>query len=61
MAKTLDAKYKMLRKSLKTTKGVIYMYNRPFHYPEDHGGVKPKRLSPFVGPKSKISKKLDQN
>ena len=36
------------------------MYIRPFHYPEDHGGVKPKELSPFVGPKSKISDKLDQ-
>ena len=32
------------------------MYVRPFHYSEDHGGVKPKELSPFVGPKSKISK-----
>ena len=21
---------------------------RPFHYPKDHGGVKPKELSPFV-------------
>jgi hypothetical protein len=31
------------------------MYIRPFHYPEDHGGVKSKELSPFVGPKSKIS------
>ena len=37
------------------------MYNRPFHYPEDHGGVKPTELSPFVGSKSKISEKLDQN
>ena len=34
---------------------------RPFHYPEDHGGVKPKELSPFVGRKSEISEKLDQN
>jgi len=34
---------------------------RPFHYPEDHGGVKPKELSPFVGPKSEISERLDQN
>ena len=30
-------------------------------YPEDHGGMKSKELSPFVGPKSKISEKLDQN
>ena len=37
------------------------MYFWPFHYPEDHGGVKPKELSPFVGPKSNISEKLDQN
>ena len=28
---------------------------------EDHGGVKPKELSTFVGLKSKISEKLDQN
>ena len=46
----------------RTKKGyTYYMYVRPFHYPEDHGGVKPKELSPFVGPKSKISEKLDQN
>ena len=30
---------------------------RPFHYPEDHGGVKPKEFSAYVGPKSKISEK----
>ena len=23
------------------------VYIRPFHYPEDHGGVKPKELSPL--------------
>ena len=34
------------------------IYIRPFHYPEDHGGVNPKDLSPFVGPKSKILEKL---
>ena len=34
---------------------------RPFHYPEDHGGMKSKELSQYVGPKSKISEKLDQN
>ena len=46
----------------RTKKGyIICNYVRPFHYPEDHGGVRPKELSPFVGPKSKISEKLDQN
>ena len=30
-------------------------------YPEDHGGVKSKELSLFVGPKFKISEKLDCN
>jgi hypothetical protein len=35
------------------------IYIRPFHYPKDPGGVMPKELSPFVGPKSKISEKLD--
>jgi hypothetical protein len=35
--------------------------SRPFHYLEDHGGVKPKELLSFVGPKSEISEKLDQN
>ena len=30
------------------------MYVRPFHYSEDHGGVKPKELSIFVDPKFKI-------
>ena len=34
---------------------------RPFHYPEDHGGVKPNEFSIYVGPKSKISEKFDQN
>ena len=28
-------------------------YIRPFHQLEDHGGVRSKELSPFVGPKSK--------
>ena len=37
------------------------MYIRQFHYPEDHGGMKPEELSPFAGPKSKISEKLDPN
>ena len=37
------------------------VYVRPFHYLEDHGGVKPKELSPYDGPKFKISEKLDQN
>ena len=37
------------------------VYNRLFHYPKDRGGMKPNELSPFVGPKSKISEKLDQN
>ena len=41
--------------------GQNMMYIRPFHYPEDHGGLKPKEVSPFVDPKSKISEKLDQN
>ena len=27
---------------------------RPLHYPEDHGGMKPKELSLLVGPKFKI-------
>ena len=39
----------------------LCMHIRPFHYLKDHGGVKPEELSPFVGPKSKISEKLDQN
>ena len=39
----------------------LIVFIRLFHYPEDHGGVKPKELSPFVGPKSKISEKLEQN
>jgi hypothetical protein len=34
---------------------------KPFHSPKDHGGVIPEEMSPFVGPKSKISEKLDQN
>ena len=38
----------------------MYVYTRLFHYSVDPGGVKPKELSPFVGPKSKISDKLDQ-
>ena len=29
------------------------MYIRPFHYPEGHGGVKPKEFSIFTGPKSR--------
>ena len=33
------------------------MIKRPFHYPEDHGGGKPKELSKLLGPKSKISEK----
>ena len=37
------------------------LYIRPFHYPEDHGGVKPKEFSIYLGPKSKISEKTDQN
>ena len=43
------------------SKWFIYLHNRPFHYPEDYGGVKSKELSSFVGPKSKNSEKLDQN
>ena len=37
------------------------IFTPAFHHPEDCDGVKPKELSPFVGPKSKISEKLDQN
>ena len=40
---------------------IASMFSRPFHYTEDHDGVKPKQKSPFVGPKSKISEKLDKN
>ena len=40
---------------------VCTMYIRPFHYPEDHGGMRPKEFPIYVGPKSKISEKKDQS
>ena len=35
-------------------KRIYFMYVRPFHYPEDHGGVKPKEFSIYVGLKPKF-------
>ena len=29
---------------------MVWLFIRPFHYPEDHGGVKPEELSPLAGP-----------
>ena len=46
---------------LKKFRTFLAVCTSPFHYPEDHGGVKSKELSLLVGSKSKISEKLNQN